>query len=187
MISVSCLSCPRGEGEGEGGYFWKSSEITYKGHILPTTLCPRRADGRGVSVCVCGGGGGGRCAHLGQFNNDLGLFSPLVYLPSPSFSPLQRKLPHQKDRLRDPPPDNGLLKGVTNSVTTSTPSSVIIIFTKARLVLSALFMLRDPSFLDTVPEEHKKLFIDGATVAPAKLKVLKDMIKKRFPVSLLIG
>ena len=50
--------------------------------------------------------------------------------------------------------------------------------------LSALFMLRDSSFLENVPEDHRKLFVDGAPVAPAKLKVLKDMIRKKFSVNL---
>ncbi len=41
-------------------------------------------------------------------------------------------------------------------------------------------MLRDPSFLANVSKEHRKMFVDGQDIAPAKLKVLKDMIKKRF-------
>ena len=45
-------------------------------------------------------------------------------------------------------------------------------------------MLRDSSFLENVPEDHRKLFVDGAPVAPAKLKVLKDMIRKKFSVNL---
>ena len=44
-------------------------------------------------------------------------------------------------------------------------------------------MLRDPSFLDQVSEDHRKMFVDGRPIAPAKLKVLKEMIKKRFEVS----
>ena len=44
-------------------------------------------------------------------------------------------------------------------------------------------MLRDSSFLENVPEDHRKLFVDGAPVAPAKLKVLKDMIRKKFSVN----
>ena len=49
-------------------------------------------------------------------------------------------------------------------------------------VVSALFLLRDPSFLDEVPEEHKKDFIDSGKLAPYKLKILKKMIRDRFPV-----
>ncbi len=46
-------------------------------------------------------------------------------------------------------------------------------------------MLRNPKFLDQVPEEYKKVFIDGNPVAPEKLQVLKQMISKKFPVSVL--
>ena len=49
-------------------------------------------------------------------------------------------------------------------------------------MFSALFMLRDPSFIDDVPEEHKKDFVDGDKLAPYKLKILKKMIQDRFPV-----
>ncbi len=49
--------------------------------------------------------------------------------------------------------------------------------------LAALFMLRNPKFLDQVPEEYKKVFVDGNPVAPEKLQVLKQMISKKFPVS----
>ena len=47
---------------------------------------------------------------------------------------------------------------------------------------SALFLMRDPSFIDDVPEEHKKDFVDSAKIAPYKLKLLKKMIHDRFPV-----
>jgi len=46
----------------------------------------------------------------------------------------------------------------------------------------ALFMLRDPSFVDDVPEEHRKDFVDSSKIAPCKLKILKKMIHDRFPV-----
>ena len=42
--------------------------------------------------------------------------------------------------------------------------------------------MRDESYLDTIPEEHKPVFVDENPVAPAKIKVLKDMIQERFPV-----
>lgn len=45
-------------------------------------------------------------------------------------------------------------------------------------------MLRDPSFIDDVPEEHKKDFVDSDKIAPHKLKILKKMIQDRFPVCL---
>lgn len=47
---------------------------------------------------------------------------------------------------------------------------------------SALFMLRDSSFIDDVPEEHRKDFVDSNKLAPYKLKILKKMILDRFPV-----
>ena len=43
-------------------------------------------------------------------------------------------------------------------------------------------MLRDASFIDDVPEEHRKDFVDGDKLAPYKLKILKKMIHDRFPV-----
>ena len=52
--------------------------------------------------------------------------------------------------------------------------------------VSALFLIRDDSFLATVPEEYKTVFIDENPVAPEKLKVLKQMIEDRFPVSVLV-
>ena len=52
--------------------------------------------------------------------------------------------------------------------------------------VSALFLIRDDSFLATVPDEYKTVFIDENPVAPEKLKVLKQMIEDRFPVSILV-
>ena len=46
----------------------------------------------------------------------------------------------------------------------------------------ALFMLRDASFIDDVPEEHRKDFVDSDRIAPYRLKILKKMIQDRFPV-----
>jgi len=43
-------------------------------------------------------------------------------------------------------------------------------------------MLRDPSFIDDVPDEHRKDFVDSDKLAPYKLKILKKMIQDRFPV-----
>ena len=51
------------------------------------------------------------------------------------------------------------------------------------LFFSALFLLRSPSFLDSVPEDMKASFIDGNPIAPCKLEMLKKMIQDRFPVS----
>lgn len=59
------------------------------------------------------------------------------------------------------------------------PFRIIVIYFN----ILALFLLRDPSFLDEVPEEHKKDFIDSDKLAPYKLKILKKMIRDRFPVS----
>ena len=47
---------------------------------------------------------------------------------------------------------------------------------------AAMFMLRDPSFLETVPEEYQKAFVESNPVAPVKLEMLKKMIHERFPV-----
>ncbi|CAH1785089.1 unnamed protein product [Owenia fusiformis] len=41
-------------------------------------------------------------------------------------------------------------------------------------------MLRDPSFIETIPEEHQEAFIDPNPVAPDKLKMLKKMIEDRY-------
>ena len=49
--------------------------------------------------------------------------------------------------------------------------------------LTALFMLRNPSFVERVPERYKKHFIDSQPIAPYKLQILKKMIQDRFPVS----
>ena len=54
-----------------------------------------------------------------------------------------------------------------------------------KVFVSALFLLREENFLDEVPDEHKKVFVDENALAPAKLKVLKKMITSRFPVSVL--
>ena len=58
---------------------------------------------------------------------------------------------------------------------TSTPWHVFIIV--------AIFLIRDESYLDTLPQEHRPVFQDENPVAPAKIKVLKQMIEDRFPVS----
>ena len=51
--------------------------------------------------------------------------------------------------------------------------------------LSALFMFRDPGFLDRVPAECQELFMDNQEIAPYKLQILKKMVQDRFPVSTL--
>lgn len=51
------------------------------------------------------------------------------------------------------------------------------------LNFTALFMLRDSSFLNIVPEEYKKIFVEGKDIAPLKLAMLKKMIQTRYPVS----
>lgn len=49
----------------------------------------------------------------------------------------------------------------------------------------ALFLMRDPKFLETVPENLRASFIDeNKTIAPAKLSILKKMIADKFPVLL---
>ena len=44
-------------------------------------------------------------------------------------------------------------------------------------------MLRDPTFLDKVPDDYKKFFIDSDPIAPYKLQMLKKMVAERFSVS----
>ncbi|ELU16709.1 hypothetical protein CAPTEDRAFT_199172 [Capitella teleta] len=46
---------------------------------------------------------------------------------------------------------------------------------------NALFMLRDPSFLKSVPDDQSKAFIDNQPIAQPKLDVLKQRIRSRFP------
>ncbi|XP_038068590.1 telomerase protein component 1-like isoform X1 [Patiria miniata] len=45
---------------------------------------------------------------------------------------------------------------------------------------NSLFMIRDSGFLESVPEKHHKDFVDVNPIAPAKLKMLKQMLKDRF-------
>ncbi|CAH1783141.1 unnamed protein product, partial [Owenia fusiformis] len=45
---------------------------------------------------------------------------------------------------------------------------------------NSIFMLRDPSFLEGVPESHRTAFVDDQELAPEKLKMLKKMIFDRF-------
>ena len=46
-------------------------------------------------------------------------------------------------------------------------------------------MLRDPKFLDEVPEEYKSHFIENSPIAPAKLAILKKIVRDKFPVWIL--
>ncbi|XP_035690264.1 telomerase protein component 1-like [Branchiostoma floridae] len=48
---------------------------------------------------------------------------------------------------------------------------------------NSLFMIRDGSFLESVPEKHHKDFIDITPEAPFKLKMLKKMLQDRFDPS----
>ncbi|XP_019618300.1 PREDICTED: telomerase protein component 1-like [Branchiostoma belcheri] len=45
---------------------------------------------------------------------------------------------------------------------------------------NSLFMIRDGSFLESVPERHHQDFIDITPEAPFKLKMLKKMLQDRF-------
>ena len=44
-------------------------------------------------------------------------------------------------------------------------------------------MVRDPSFIDVIPDEKKGVFVDESEAAPRKLSLLKEKLKERFPVS----
>ncbi|XP_071785038.1 telomerase protein component 1-like isoform X1 [Asterias amurensis] len=46
--------------------------------------------------------------------------------------------------------------------------------------INSLFMIRDSSFLKSVPVQFHKDFVDVNPVAPAKLQMLKQMLKERF-------
>ena len=59
----------------------------------------------------------------------------------------------------------------------------MIILPNKILIFSAIFMLRDPTFLDKVPDDYKKFFIDSDPIAPYKLQMLKKMVAERFSVS----
>eukprot|EP00058_Branchiostoma_floridae_P025527 XP_002611017.1 hypothetical protein BRAFLDRAFT_97506 [Branchiostoma floridae] len=45
---------------------------------------------------------------------------------------------------------------------------------------NSLFMIRNASFMDTVPDRHKTEFLDDNPIAPHKLKMLKTMLQNRF-------
>ena len=45
---------------------------------------------------------------------------------------------------------------------------------------NALFMIRDNSFLDSVPEKDQHIFVDECKIAPYKLERLKQNIADKF-------
>ncbi|XP_019645560.1 PREDICTED: TPR repeat-containing protein DDB_G0287407-like isoform X1 [Branchiostoma belcheri] len=45
---------------------------------------------------------------------------------------------------------------------------------------NSLFMIRNASFMDTVPDLHKKEFLDDNPMASHKMKMLKTMLQNRF-------
>nr|XP_006815135.1 PREDICTED: telomerase protein component 1-like [Saccoglossus kowalevskii] len=45
---------------------------------------------------------------------------------------------------------------------------------------NSLFLIRDASFLDTVPDEQRPIFVDANPIAPVKLKMLKDVLLNKF-------
>ena len=47
----------------------------------------------------------------------------------------------------------------------------------------ALFLIRDPEFIETLPPELKNDFTESSEQAANKMKLLKSCIKGRFPVS----
>ena len=52
------------------------------------------------------------------------------------------------------------------------------------ILISALFMIRDPDALDAIPEDQKAPFCDMDEMNQNKLKMLKSHIEGKFPVSL---
>ena len=59
----------------------------------------------------------------------------------------------------------------------------LYVFIRLVLCIIAIFLIRDDSYIDTLPDEHRPVFVDENPMAPAKIKVLKGMIEDRFPVS----
>lgn len=53
--------------------------------------------------------------------------------------------------------------------------------------ISALFLIRDDEFTETLPNEIKDAFVDGNALCTEKMKKLKEMLKEHFPVSLLLN
>ncbi|XP_074662841.1 TPR repeat-containing protein DDB_G0287407-like [Tubulanus polymorphus] len=52
---------------------------------------------------------------------------------------------------------------------------------------NSLFLMRDDSFLDTVPLGHRHYFLDEHPLAPSKLKMLREMIANRFPSNRIVN
>ena len=48
--------------------------------------------------------------------------------------------------------------------------------------VAALFLWRNNSFLEKIPEKTRHIFVDEDPIAPTKLKLLREMIDERFPV-----
>ena len=54
------------------------------------------------------------------------------------------------------------------------------------IIITALFLIRDSSFLESVPQQYHKDFMDINPVATQKLEMLKRMLRERFGVSSLL-
>ena len=50
------------------------------------------------------------------------------------------------------------------------------------MLFSALFLIRDSEFTETLPEEIKDAFVDGNDICTEKMKKLKEALKEHFPV-----
>ena len=48
---------------------------------------------------------------------------------------------------------------------------------------TAIFFIRESNFLGSIPDLHKKDFVDVNPVAPEKMTMLKQMLRERFGVS----
>ena len=49
-----------------------------------------------------------------------------------------------------------------------------------------MFLMRDSSCLDQIPEDTRQDFLDTEYQSIEKLKILKQMIKDTFPVSFIV-
>ncbi|XP_064629063.1 TPR repeat-containing protein DDB_G0287407-like isoform X2 [Lineus longissimus] len=51
---------------------------------------------------------------------------------------------------------------------------------------NSIFMLRDDTFLETVPAKHRNVFMDENPIAAEKISVLRNMLESRFPPNRLV-
>lgn len=57
------------------------------------------------------------------------------------------------------------------------------VFNYYDIILTALFLVRNDDFLESVPQQHRHMFLDEHPLAAAKIQMLRSMLEDRFPVS----